>query len=583
MKQLFKNHPWVIILGILVALIVAFPQVYFRIEHKDDGIYQGIELLPDAPWSARVREIQDGHGFGSIYYKDGKDDPYLHTPLGSMVVAYMGSMFSLDINNTILLSRLTLPFFAFLLIYSFVFLISRDKLAALSSASVILLADSLLDYSGIPRLFQDAFQGMSPSSFLEIARPVYSLMIFVPFFAFLVTFWKFFIERGRSWGLASSIILGLNFYNYFYTWTYLYAFGALLILIYLIHKNWQEALRISKVFIGALVVGIPYAFNLYQASIHPLYEELGARHGIVTSHAPLFIGYIVMFSLIIFFIWFPREDKKKYFFSLALLLTPIVAMNQQIITGMVLQTGHYHWYFHKPIAVIFVLIILFYYLGRYKWCVFRRVLAVLIISVSFAAGIFVQAVSYFNDGDYRDGGYVAIERQKYGPVMKWLNENAEKEAVVLANNEASHMTVIYTSLNVFHHRSAQLFLSATEKRLLDATFTFYRLRGIGEKDAREAFRAGINQISADVYGIYYRESLGSYGSIPDEKFEEIIVQYKETLKTRDSEWLYETWKKYEVEYVIWDKIKDPLWELDRFDFLEQRNKFGNLVIYQVIL
>ena len=83
-------------------------------------IYQGIELLPDSPWSARVREVQDGHpNFGSIYYKDGKDNPYLFQPLGSMAVGYMGKVFSLDINNTLLLSRFVLTFVAFFLIYGF--------------------------------------------------------------------------------------------------------------------------------------------------------------------------------------------------------------------------------------------------------------------------------------------------------------------------------------------------------------------------------------------------------------------------------------------------------------------------------
>ena len=580
-EKLF-NHRAAIIFAVFVSLIVAFPQFYFRIEHKADGVYQGIELLPDSPWSARVREIQDGNGFGSIYYKDGKSDPYLHLPLGSMTVAYMGKLFSFDINNTLLLSRLTLPFVAFLLIYGFVYLFSRDRLAALSSGAVILLADSLLNYSGISRTLQGVLQGISPSSFLELARPVYSLMIFVPFFGFLASFWLFYRRKNWRWGAVSTIILGLNFYNYFYIWTYLYAFGALLILLFLVRRKWREALRIAYVFLGALIVAIPYMVNLYRASSHPLYDALSLRHGIVSTHTPLFIGFIAVAALVIFLLAFPREDKEKYFFGLSLLLAPMVTMNQQIITGMVLQTGHYHWYFHKPIAVIFILVTLFYLLAQHSKLSYKKILAVLIVSVSFAAGFFIQAASYFNDRESRDGGYVAIERQKYGPVVKWLGKNAAKEAVVFANEEASQMTVIYTPLNVFHHRSAQLFLSATEERLLDAVFTFYRLRGVGKADAQENFAAGINKISADVYGIYYRESHGSYGAIPDEKFEEIVARYKETLRTPTSEWLREIWTKYEVEYLIWDKIEDPLWKLDQYSFLKKEADFGTLAIYSPV-
>ena len=151
MKKLIVEHWLAIGLAVLISIIAVAPQAYFRYEHRNDAIY-GIELLPDSPWTARVREIQDGLGFGNMYQKDGKDNPYLFQPLGSMVVAHMGSMFKLDINDTILFSRLYLPFVTFLLIYTFVLLLSRDKLAALCSATVLLFADSILSFSGIIKL-----------------------------------------------------------------------------------------------------------------------------------------------------------------------------------------------------------------------------------------------------------------------------------------------------------------------------------------------------------------------------------------------------------------------------------------------
>ena len=73
LRQSLLNHKLAILLAIVISIITAFPQVYFRIEHRNDGIYQGIELLPDSPWSPRAREVQDGHpNFGNIYNKDGK-------------------------------------------------------------------------------------------------------------------------------------------------------------------------------------------------------------------------------------------------------------------------------------------------------------------------------------------------------------------------------------------------------------------------------------------------------------------------------------------------------------------------------
>ncbi len=578
-KQFLIRHKFAIVLAILTSVIVALPQVYFRIDHRDDGIYQGIELLPDSPWAPRTREIQDGHNLGSIYYEDGKENPYLFQPFGSMVVGYMGKMFSLDINNTLLLSRLVLTFSVFLLIYSFVFLISRRRLVSLCVATTLLLAESILNSYGIFEIIS----GISPDNFLRIGRPVNPVMIYVLLFGFLSSFWVFYKKRYWQYGIISSILLGLNFYNYFYSWTYLYAFGGLLVLFLLMQKRWREVVRISSVFVGALVVAIPYGVNLYRASHFETYEEVSARFGVVLTHDPLFVGFTVLAALAVFFILFPKEDKNKYLFSLALLLTPFITMNQQILTGKILQADHYHWFFHKPIAVIFVLISIFYLLERRGFFNYRKIFAILIITVSFATGIFVQATSYLYGRDSHDGGSVATERQKYGPVVDWLNENTEKEEVVFANNETSHMVVIYTPLNLFYHRVTFISLSATKERLLDGIFSFYRLRGVNENNVREVFFNERGYVSWNIYGEKYRQELGSYAEIPDEKIEDIISSYKESLKIPTSVWLEDTWNQYNVRYLVWDKKSNPIWQLDRYSFLEEIAVFGDMVIYKFVI
>jgi|GEM_PF-1305646 hypothetical protein len=578
LRQSLLNHKLAILLAIVISIITAFPQVYFRIEHRNDGIYQGIELLPDSPWSPRAREVQDGHpNFGNIYNKDGKDNPYLFQPLGSMVVGYMGKIFSLDINNTILLSRLVLPIVTFLLIYSFVFFMSRDKFAALCSAAVLLLADSALSYFGIKQLLH----GVSADNFLRMARPVNPAMIYIFFFGFLTSFWLFYKKLDQRWlyGIISTVLLGLNFYNYFYSWTYLYAFGGILVLILLIQKKWKEALKITSVFLGALLIAVPYVINLYNASLFPSYEEVGQRLGIIFTHGPLFVGFTVIIALGVFLLGFPKEDKKRYFFGLALLLTPFITMNQQVITGRVMQSNHYHWFFHKPIAVIFVLIVIFHLLTLFKSRFYKEMLVTLIIISSVFIAVFTQVYSYSYDN--RDGGQIAIERQKYGPVMEWLNKNAEKEAVVFGSNETSHLTVIYTPLNVLFHRAlCCTTLSATKSRVLDILFLFYRLRGVEGESVLEVFTNERKIVSTQIYGIYYRKLMGSYEAIPDEKIEEIAELYKETLFIPTSEWLRQILTQYEVEYIVWDKENDPDWQLEKYSFLKEVAVFNDIVIYQ---
>ncbi|MDD3531288.1 MAG: hypothetical protein PHV99_01720 [Candidatus Pacebacteria bacterium] len=575
MKRFLKEHWIALLLAVLTSVIVAAPQVYFRIEHRNDGVYQGIELLPDSPRSALTREIMDGHpNLGNVYYKDGKDDPYLWQPFQPMAVAYMGELFGLDINNTFLLSRIVLPFLAFMLIYGFALLVSRDKLVALSSAALLLLADLLLSFAGLSGLLQ----GASPSTFIQIARPVNPVMTYIPLFAFLIAFWLWYTRQTKGWWFASTVLLGATFYTYFYAWSYLYAFGGILVAILLIGREWRQALGLASVYLGGLVLAIPYGINLYRASLFPNYVEVSERFGVVATHAPLFVGVLSVAALLIFLIGFPRNDRRVFFFGLALLVTPLLTMNQQIITGKIMQPDHYHWFFHKPIGIIFILTTVFYLLSRWRLDFYKKALAVGIVAASVLTGALAQASAYRNDP--RDGGAIAIERQQYGPVMKWLSAHAEKEAVVFANNEISHLTVIYTPQNVFYHRVVGNSLAATKERLLEVVSTFYRLRGVGASDARRIFFDERGYLSTNIYGIYYREALGSYEAIPDDKIAEALSFYTATLSVPTDEWLQSIFKKYEVEYLVWDKEADPTWNLDRYAFLEKAAEFGTVAIYR---
>jgi len=251
--QILKNHKWAIFLALLASVIIVYPQIYLRYDLSD--VYQGVEIIgaseDEMAWLSRVREAYDGHSsISNAYFKEGKDDPYLVQPLGSNIVAYFGKIFSLSINNTVLLSRIVMTFFVFLLIYGFVFLLSKEKMVALSTSSFLVLANALFSR---PALFE-ILKGQSPSlSYINYTRPVNPLMTSFFFFGFLFCFWLFLdastrLSARRQWfyGLASALMLGLSFYDYFYTWTFLYSFLGVLVLIFLFQKKSSEAALLKQ-------------------------------------------------------------------------------------------------------------------------------------------------------------------------------------------------------------------------------------------------------------------------------------------------------------------------------------------------
>lgn len=164
--------------------------------------------------------------------------------------------------------------------------------------------------------------------------------------------------------------------------------------------------------------------------------------------------------------------------------------------------------------------------------------------------------------------------------MDWLNTHAEKESVVFANELTSNIVVIYTPLNVFHHHADHLTLPATDARLQDLIFTYYRLRGVGEENVEEVFQSEKLFIATRLTGIHYREKGGNDGNIPDDVFDSIVLNYRRTLSTPTPEWLYDIWEKYEVEYLVWGKNTDPTWHLEQYPFLKEEATFGDIAIYR---
>lgn len=569
------NHKWAILLAIVSSLIIVYPQIYFRYDHQND--YSGIELFgnsdDESAWMSRLREVQDGHfSFANAYFKEGKSDPYIFQPLGTIIVGFLGKLFALNINNTLLFSRLFFSFLVFLIIYAFILSFTKEKLTALTVSSALILAKSVFSRAGLAKML--AF-GSPSTQYLELMRPVNPAMTYFFLFGFILFFWLFFAKNQWRWGIISAVFLGLSFYDYFYTWTFLCVFLGVLILIFLFQKRWRDIKKIALILLGSAIIAIPWFFNLYQLFSHPNYQAIIQRFGMLGGRVPV-LSILAPLLFIAVLVIFPRiTNKDRYFFALALASSPVIALNQHIVTGKVLSEGHYHWYFTFPLAVIFLFILFFLrFPDRLKFL--KKSLAISAIFFSIFAGIIVQSFSYaFHEQEL-------LGMQKYGPLTDWLNQNANPEEVVFANDPVSQMVVIYTPLNVFYHPSAKYTLAATKELLLDAVFTFYRLDGVGLKEANSVFLINKREISALIYSQYYRELTGDYSGIPNEIIGQFSEMYKQSLTVPTSEFLNDIWTKRRVNYVVWDKKTNPLWQLDQYPFLVKMADIGDFVIYQKI-
>lgn len=584
--QILSYHKLAIITAILIGVIIAFPQVYFQLTEKDS--YQGIALggtSDEMSFLMRIQEVRDGHyTLANSSWAEGKDLPYLPPPLSENIASFTGQIFGLNLIDTITLNRFIFPIFVFLLIYALLYQLSKRKSVALVASITVLLSTNLVNPMAVWNLL---VYRKTYTDFILFSRFISPINLTF-FFGFLLLFWFFLkspeleqaqygVKRKWVYGILSGIVLGLSFYTYPYTWTFLFAFLGCLILIFIYKKEWIKIKDIILVTFIALLIAIPYFWNLWQAMHHPLYSEIAFRFGLIKTHSPQ-VGALVLILLSVFLLFFSRERKDRYYFCLGLVLTPLIVLNQQIITGMIMIPDHYHWYYHSPLAIIIIAIIIFElfekkinrpFLRKSSWLS----LIILILFVNFYNVWIVQSSFYQRQEP------IAIKNQRYGPVFKWLRHNTQKDQVVAGDETTSCLIPIYTSLNTISCDDGHYTLAADEEQVMERIFLILRLNGLKEEGQvlPEYFFENRAYLSARIYGAYYRKQMGDYGLIPDEKLYFLVNKYREFLVVS----LEDILRKYQVDYLLWDTLKHPQWQIEQYSFLEQIYQIDGFKIFKL--
>lgn len=569
-----KIHKAAIFLAILVGVLVAFPQIYFRYDHQQE--YRGIDFMfshEEAFYLSRIQEAGEGRfNLSGSLFKEGKQDPYLQPPLGEILIASIGKMLFLDLNNTVLLARFILPFLFFLTAYTFVFLISRERLIALAASAVILLADGFFvnkeNFFSLLGLFSGNLP-LIPEGF-QFFRPVHPQLSSLFFFAFLTSFWLFYKRKSLKFGVFSAIILGLSFYIYSYLWTFLFAFWGIFLLILFFQKRWPLLKKmISMLFLGSLI-GIPLILNYYFLLNHPYSSDFFKRLVLGEIPRELSLPFSAVFLLAIFLVFFPRKWKERYYFLLTSLLVPFLLYNQDLITGRNIQVAHYWRYYRLPLAFITLMILSASYFPALKNLnKFKKPFFLFLITGSFLIGIVGQANFYSN----HESNSLAFQR--YGPIFEYFNGNIrkeeQKENVVFSDQDLSSLIPVYTHFNVFYHPLPD-YPAITKERLIETFFLYHRLDGLDEKDAFEVFSRDRGAVSLGVFGAYWKEKE------KDEVLHFLTQGYGNFLQIP----LNRILAKYGVNYIIWDTKNFPSWSLEKYQFLEKVYGSEEFEIFKVL-
>ena len=605
LANIINEHRLALVCSLAMAFVIISPSIIVPMLAGDS--YKGVNIghwTDYAVYVGKGREILEGHGLGNPPLKIGKEklaDPHkvyidylLLWPWRVLGLAE----FAKD-NITIIYDLIIFQgvFLLVLSVYFFIYNIS-DKNKLLSSAIAALMVGgyTLVNlYHKVPSEFDSQY-----NMFVRPTMPLYGLfMLFVYFNALIISLRS--QKRGST--ILAAIIFGSLFYVYPYTWSFASVVTGLLFIFYLLLKDKKN---VKKIFLVAVLGGI-IGLNTLLTTFSFFHSSEAGKQVMYfagkISHMPAPFGKLsfLVLILLVIFSYFNKKNKNLPILY-AIVLSCWVVMNQQIITGKELEKFHYYLYFVIPMSVV---------VGGYlAWEMF------LIISEKYKApkkiGTFcliaLIIISFLNAGRQQYRGTVVtmknrLHAQYYGPIFAALKKDKNSGVVLTSEAFFGKYVNVFTDHDLFWSDTAYVY-NTPYQRILDAFYVYSYL----DKESRNDFKDQMLEVDKNSTTLFKRAShfpaiyqylagmaSKNYGMLeynagirnkdPEvikKRDENLEVFFNEYLKlTKNSDGIINILKNAEVNYIIWDKNKNPEWDLAVLPNLEEIVVSGDVYLYKL--
>ena len=420
------------------------------------------------------------------------------------------------------------------------------------------------------------------------SRPVYPQLIYVFLLAAMLFFAQGMLSARRSYFLLSAGCGIVISYSYPFFATYLYAFWGINLIAACVLKDRGHVRNMLGVLCITGIGAAPFWYSVFTFPKEKL-AEMGWRSG---GHQPvLMVGSI----------------------SIALLLSGAVCLNQQIITGTIVQPGHYNTYLIPHALVLAVALLLAEYRRRQRvepWPFFRKMnrplpvdtlalyggiglgTASLLLRPEFVAahlstdGVLAPKVAFLlttlHFGGAAGGVLLVLiglglsltspsprvphygYLQTLAPALQWLDANTPKESVVLGSLDycaTDAAVVIYTDNNYYISTYAQFYPVPRLIELKDRVYNLLSFSGIRSENDFAQFLA--------------RDALSIFVHQMHLSFEEYQQKFKREL--------YPELKKYRLDYVFYGPREREIFKVDphAYPFLKEVYQDRAVTIFQV--
>ena len=498
-----RFHVFALIPALIVGIVCSAPQIAFITQLGSE--YSGIYMLKsdaETHYLARMKNSAEGNGIGNPFLHEYAHEPSATWSYSEWLLALPSRFFDISVPQLSLLYKFLLPAFATLCAYACLFFMSKSRVWSAAGGITLILGSALVNTSDIINLLTG---NEVYTQFLGYSRPINPQFSGIVFFVYFLSLFATLKYRNRTLFVVTGLISALAWYVYFYTATFILAMNSVVIVGYIVHAVILKyghiipqsiARFLRKIFIqenpadsdlgavlhllknmvmatGISIVGaIPFMWATYRLMSSPYYGELARVAHITASRTPvLSTAWVATLCIVMGTVWIytrHKDNPERAFpaftrICIYMILATGIAVNQQVITGIVVQQGHYHWYTNAPLFVFMIWICIFTLIS------FSPVSNTLKkVGTYIVAGIcFITVMSYgilVQYSSYKVRFAETAQAQRFAQVLDWLKAYTEPESTVLAHNDISELIPIYTNNTVAWENHATYYLMSHTRR-----------------------------------------------------------------------------------------------------------------------
>lgn len=576
MTTFFKKHLAIVLGGLVLTTLISSPLIAFP--WRAGETYKGINInhgFNDHEYLMRGKDALEGHGLGNPAMREGKDRPDYYFTINEYILVFpvraLGLSDSINIATLYGIYNFIGVFLLLLIIYFFMLCLKKDRFLALAASLFVVGGYTIVIWHTV----------FYPE--LNIyGRAMYPYLISLAFFSYLILLHRALQSGSLKHSFYAGAVFGFLFYAAFFVWTFSLAFNFVLFCIFVLTRNRSSAKKILIVSgVGALL-GAYNLFRLWSFVSSPAGEQFAYFSSAAFGHSPVFtklgLAAVLLWSLYFALNRLLNKADENEVLLLALILAGWAALNQQVVSGRTIQLNHYYWYFVTPLSILVIIYIFWSWITNQKVKMVASVALAALVFLNTAAGQYKSALATWDERIYE---------QNYAPIINALNKDKESGVILSADDYLQSLFAIYTSHDLFWH-GFSTYNDIPLERFEDALLVYAYLGKVSREEfadwvARSAIYGYIEGYNSGFDEYEYQRKLKSRDEnlLPIRKklISGLSAKYDRLLAIENS--VSEVLNKYGVNYIVWNKQRNPEWDLSLLKNLKEVTSYNNIYLYSI--